>query len=206
MRRAMVRLEHRMSQIERIVHSQWLVGAFIGWDIAPRQTADGNRVLSIHIHILGEPYQESQRGEDWVLPPKEIEQCWARSAQGAEDGQFLGVDRISQGAQDAVTRLLYTAGVCEIGDESAASFYPKFLRGFDPEHTPGRDSRGRLLPLPPRLAELYMIHAAFACQHGQWPRWIGGWDWRSRIGRLIRDVSGRRSFEMRQNDPTLRDA
>ncbi|MEQ9453185.1 MAG: hypothetical protein RLN76_01160 [Phycisphaeraceae bacterium] len=203
-RACMSRLKHRFRKLERILMKTWLVGGYVGWDVAIRmKTSRSPASLKFHIHLVGEPYEDES--EKWQHPPQEMHAAWRKSAEGDEHTSMTPYDKITAVREDTIERLLYAGGLYKLEDEKSASHYPKFMRGFDPQQNCNPWGKNRRSVQRPDLRQLYLLHAAYMTQPGRWPRCIGGWEHRTKIGRQIKDIAGKRSNQLRQNDSTLRE-
>lgn len=203
LKRSMQRLQDRFDSIRDVIAQEWLVGGYAGWDVAPKNRGR-KRVLNLHLHILGEPYKTNGEVIDCVS--SKVDAAWASSKKRETE-----VIKTSQGprsawhSDDTLVQLLYVAGVARVGSEEDYCFYPKFIRGFDKTQVGAKGYKTSAKPQWPSMRQLYMIHGLYMAQPDSMLGFFGGWDHRSRVGRVLRDINGKHSSQMRQNDPTLRE-
>tara|TARA_R110002111_G_scaffold97462_6_gene150715 strand:- start:674 stop:1279 length:606 start_codon:yes stop_codon:yes gene_type:complete len=199
----MKRLQSRYKSIRDQIAQEWLVGGYAGWDVALKKRG-GKPVLNLHLHILGEPYEID--GEVMSRVPRMVTAAWVKSKRGnTEVGGTSGSSRMAQHSDDTLVQLLYVAGVARVGSEEDYCFYPKFIRGFDKKQVGKKGYKTSAKPQWPSMRQLHMIHGLYMAQPNNMLGFFGGWDHTTRVGRALRDISGKRSSQMRQNDPTLRE-
>ena len=204
LKRSMQRLQARFDSIRDLVAEEWLVGGYAGWDVAPKKNRGGERVLNLHLHILGEPY--GKNGEVFDSVPSKVAAAWASSKKRkTEVIKASQGPRWAQHSDDTLVQLLYVAGVARVGSEEDYCFYPKFIRGFDKEQVGKKGYKTSEKPQRPSMRQLHMIHGLYMAQHDDMLGFFGGWKHSTRVGIAIRDIDGKRLSQMRQNDPTLRE-
>jgi hypothetical protein len=203
LQQSMSRLQERFDSIRGVIAHEWLVGGFAGWDVAPKRRG-GKLVLNLHLHILGEPYEIDGEIVDCV--PREVAAAWGKSKKTeTEVSGTSESNRTAQHSDDTLVQLLYVAGVAKVGAEDDYSFYPKFIRGFDRDQVGKKNYKTSEKSQRPTMRQLHMIHGLYMAQPESMLGFFGGWDHRTRVGRELRNLDGKHSSEMRQNDLALRE-